>query len=283
MSVETTEAFTHWEQRTSPRFAALGEVCGSSLIDWALHIDPEGRFVYFDNPKVASGTVKRSLWALVDPRRDPETTNVHYEYESPLLRAPQISERDLEELLFGAGTFRFGFVREPLSRVLSAYLNKIADPRGPERAIYWDNREPSTNRDRLAWKQSVGFRRRRQRMLEALGRNPQRWVEDDISFVEFLRLQMGQEMREVNIHWRLQCLNLPIEHIEMSFVGRFENLNEDLSDVLNRFGGARIESELRYATSSTEKAVDHVDDEARYLASALYAEDYRLFGYPKPI
>ena len=87
-----------------------------------------------ETPKAACSSIKRLLHKieLHDTPYQPNK-NVHDRAHSPLLRPTQLPPRAFTECLTSAGWFRFAFVRNPFTRVLSAYLDKIRRDR-PEKA-----------------------------------------------------------------------------------------------------------------------------------------------------
>lgn len=263
----------------SERIDELAEYFGTFWhLDWAVHIDPAGRFVYFDNPKVATGTIKRSLHAQADPYMDLDQVSEHARYLSPLKRPANFSPDELEALLWGPDVLRVGFVREPLSRALSAYRDKIANIEAMALLGMLLETPPTTKRDQTLHRPAANRKASRQAVLSALGRDPDDW-QQDISFVDFLRALDVSNGREANMHWRPQHLNLPVEKVEFDFIGRFERLNEDLGQLLAKFGEGVVEEQRSYSTGAAKSAADIDDPEIIALVRRIYAKDYDLFGY----
>ncbi|MGM0433323.1 MAG: sulfotransferase family protein [Pseudomonadota bacterium] len=134
--------------------------------------------------------------------------------------------------------FSFAFVRNPYTRVLSAFLDKV------ERRANRNNR--------------------------------------DVSFLEFLEyLERGGLYS--NAHWAPQhsLLLLPFERFD--FFGKTENLNKDLSYVLQQLGlyseSDGVLSALSNSTGASKKIDSYYDKETRLKVKELYSEDFNFFGY----
>jgi hypothetical protein len=144
--------------------------------------------------------------------------------------------------------FTFTLVRHPMTRALSAYLDKIAGRKGQSRPFY-------------AW--------------FGQDRPP--------SFTDFCRyLDAGGLWHDM--HWAPQTgiLLLPLERFDM--IGRFERLEADLAEVARRgFGSDTVATPPRRAgprpTGADAARAAHLTDEARAILTRLYADDLTAFSY----
>lgn len=68
--------------------------------------------------------------------------------------------------------------------------------------------------------------------------------------------------------------------IKMSHIGRFENFNEDLEDILfNKLGLERKDISKYHIHKTDPSLIDYDKDIVRELSNELHREDYERFGY----
>ena len=139
--------------------------------------------------------------------------------------------------------FRFTFVRNPFTRTLSAYLDKV-ERRAIERRAIRDNKKTA--------------------------------------FKKFL-LELDAGKLHSNAHWAPQSDLFLIPADQFDFIGRVESLQTDLSKVKNRLldtdSAEPVKSFLGNATNATSKLALYYDDETARLVRKLYRQDFDLFGY----
>lgn len=231
----------------------------SKLLDH-VHLSRRFGYVYVDTPKVACSTIKR---ALQSAERGYEATgdgdlsgkfgysvsllDVHDRKKSPLKRP---ANRWAFRLSLAKARVSFCFVRNPYSRVLSAYLDKIA-----------------------------ANETRRERFLQGLVEEPKK----PISFREFLELIAKQSPHNMNAHWRPQRYHTMVDSLDYDFIGSFEALNDDLVAILKVAAPPALEfvkAVDEHRTSASEQLIDYYSDEsAERLAQAIYEKDFEKFGY----
>lgn len=101
-----------------------------------------------------------------------------------------------------------------------------------------------------------------------------------LSFEEYLRLPEFHPMHRDyfwhsnQVDW-LRSLN---HEIELDYIGRFENLQEDFDRVCDGIGMARRELPHRNS-SSHGHYTDYYTDATREIVARLYAKDIEYFGY----
>ncbi|MFO8236869.1 MAG: sulfotransferase family protein [Prochlorococcaceae cyanobacterium] len=218
-------------------------------------LDPRGcyspaePFFYSRIPKAANTTIVAALASHSSfrpryrRRQDPK-----HRFQRPLL----LSSREVRRLERDA--FVFTFVRNPFSRVLSAYLDKVGRRRHQGRRF-------------LAWAQEHGQ------------------PGDFLGFCRFLEAGGLQ----LDMHWAPQSeiLCLPLSRFDL--IGRVETLEHDLPEVLERlFGKWNAAPSQRRGT--TTNAADQLQEaygaEQRQIIARLYRRDFELFGYestlPRP-
>ncbi|MEL6583470.1 MAG: sulfotransferase family protein [Pseudomonadota bacterium] len=202
------------------------------------------RFFYNRTPKVANSTIMESL-ARASAARQGVDVGAHP--KGFFARPSKVSSAVARAI--PEGYFKFVFTRDPTTRTLSAYLDKIG--KGSRKHLY------------AAWAKRVGS------------------VEDP-SFEQFLEYLADGGLYD-DPHWAPQtdCLLIPLENFD--FVGRFERLGEDLPHVLNRVFDAEKPVHRAGPSSKGKTIVEaHMTPRATTLLGQLFAHDYEAMGYPAP-
>lgn len=145
-------------------------------------------------------------------------------------------------------SIRFCFVRNPFTRVLSAYLDKI-----------------KTNINR------------RQLFLRELSH------QESLSFLDFLNLTKKQDYYQMNPHWRLQYYQSMFEVIDFTHVGTFERFNDDLRSILSAINSGLLQYISKvdeHNTKTTESLRNYYcNSETINLVREIYQQDFEIFGY----
>ena len=160
--------------------------------------------------------------------------------------------------------FKFMFVRQPLERILSAFINKFYVVRDP---MY-----------RRMWGRPI-LKRYRPNATEQAIRDC-----DDITFPEFVHYVVdgGWDPHWAQYHrWCRVCA------IDFDFIGRFENLQEELPYVFKAAGVQQMPHFVSpYTDSNTSSKVLHyysqVPKKLLLRLVRLYRTDYEMFDYPHP-
>lgn len=169
-------------------------------------VDTAHRFVFFSIPKVACTEWLRvfmRLQGVDDWRADP-----HYRTDRPLLS--QFSTQECTEILASAEWYKAVFVRDPVDRLLSAYLDK--------------------------------FVHRRSYIVQQFVTG-----ENELSLDQFVDLVVDPNTdpdrpegvhRGTNPHWRPQSMVGGLGRFvdQLDFVGRFDRLHDDATSLLTRLG-----------------------------------------------
>lgn len=200
-------------------------------------VDHKRKFVYAYIPKAACTSIKTWLVRSVDfapefaarldqaeaaglTPRDASYPRVHayLDDNASLKHAPR---QVVLETLADPSYFKFTFVRNPLSRLVSAYLDKVVNVRRP------------------AWRLIRNSQLRHAHLGFVAARN---WFagqpfldrERSLTFREFIG-QLGRENQErLDPHFRSQ--SRLIRGLPLDFVGRVEDVRRDFAVVQTRFG-----------------------------------------------
>ena len=221
--------------------------------DYCINISLKYRYVYVENAKVACSTIKLMLQRMeLDDAdyRPEELHDLHTRIFSPLARPAQV--KSFSRYIKRPDVLKFCFVRNPYTRLLSAWLDKI------------ENNMPA-----------------KKEILRRLGYDPEA-MSHPVSFGEFVRVVATQSISTMDPHWRIQYYQTFQDRIDYDFIGRFESLEADLQAVLGMinpefrtFWGR----EDRHATHSRQQLDACYTDRIEDLVYRTYRKDFQRFGY----
>ncbi len=223
--------------------------------NYSVNISTQYKYIYVETPKVACSTIKtvlqkmelRDSWVYREDFED-----IHRRELSPLLQPSQIG--NFENLMQDKNFLKFCFVRNPYHRLLSVYLEKIC-----------------------------GNKKQKKQILSQLGHDSEN-LEKKVTFEEFVRAVVAQEICSMNSHWRVQYYQTMQDAIEYDFVGKLENFDGDFTDVLENVDIQNYEkyliSEKRHASNANEKIKKYYTAELRDLVYAKFQKDFEYFNYP---
>lgn len=205
-------------------------------------ISVDDHFFYNRVPKAANTTILASLQKISAEKRGVETFKSPRSY---FTRPSHLTRGDIAAIK--EDFFKFTFVRNPYSRILSAYLDKISSGRGH----IWRR-----------WAQA-------------------QQVTTVPTFVEFCRYLLTPGLYH-DAHWapQFQCMLMPLDKFDK--IGKFENLHSDLNEVLVRIFPTYkplIKTRGERITNANSKLRDHFNAEAIDIIKHVYHDDFKLFGY----
>lgn len=191
--------------------------------------------IYFRIPKAANSTIVRTIHTAenINPGKQVTDARAIDELKEMYNTIPSQSEFDR--------CFKFTFVRNPHTRALSAYRERVLSGR------YADKEHM-----RLFYKGS-----------------------EPVSFLEFLSILEDGHLYE-DPHWAPQSDLVRTDRLD--FVGKIESLDADLTSVLERlkFEDRRIVSFSPHATNSSSTPLATVE---KRRVERLYQRDFDAFSY----
>lgn len=201
------------------------------------------RFVYMKNHKAACSTIIATLLRQTMAHAEAESgdldaATIHNPPKRLISSGRKALNVDLAlQALSNNAIFKFSFVRDPVSRTVSAFSDKIG---------------------------AGGIHKTR--LLRYLGRP----AEDNITLSEFLDIIAHDAgAMDLDRHWRPQSKEISYDQIAYDFIGRVENLAADLSHVVQTCFAT--ENPL---IEDTRKTIRHTSDSAK-LKQTLTREDKR--------
>ena len=242
-----------------PVTRAYVESMGWRSLNLHMHISLVNRYMYVEVPKAGCGTMKATLGGLEAARLNPGFVERVQERPhdrtraTPFIRAFQLPTDLLEDVLTSSAYRRFSVVRDPATRVLSAYLEKIRQGLKQSAAVV------------TALTELTGV------PIDA----------QDISFEQFLDVVGQQSARDQDPHWRVQSAHLGMGLIEYDALIHLEDLDTSWSKVGELTGTPDLHETFfcRNATNAGRHVEEHFTPELRARVAQIYADDYRLLGY----
>jgi hypothetical protein len=246
---------------------AFREICSKNHIQehemqGIINISIQNNWCYIENAKVACSSLKYNLMQLefetsglrIEKYQNINPSLLHEPMYGPMLHPFQVKNKTLENIFANNKFCIFTFVRNPFSRILSAYLDKIDKNKAPKIHIV-----------------------RKLYQSEELNL--------EVSFKDFVRL-LYKEKRILYIdkHWRPQSANLMLPVMKYNYIGRLENFDEDFTKVKElisnkSFVDKKIEDYTPHKTSASDKITAYYDLETEEMVAEMYADDFKNFGY----
>lgn len=196
-------------------------------------LDHENKFIFVAVAKTACTSIHRRFG--FPPQSDPVPSIFHMHLEDIVKNNPESKDY-----------YKFGFVRNPYERLVSAYYNFTSMVRGTV-SPGWE------------WAQPIGKYKTFKHFVENL---------ENSECINFIHLQKQYDFLKLN------------GKIGVDFVGKYENLNEDFKKIENHLG---LESKKLPTTrqSSHPHYSSLYDEGMKKIVQKLYHEDFEEFDYEK--
>lgn len=219
------------------------------------------KYIYFPIGKVANSSLKwmfyilegRSVVAYKNKWKRMEDY-VHDQFYGPLLKLFQIEGAPgfVDRLMLSKDFKKIAFVRNPYSRLLSAYQDRAQAPRS-------------------------GLRKAYKEFLQTGGVD---W--DTNTFAHFVHFAVSHlDKKSMDPHIRPQFNCLFCGEVEMDFVGKMEDMQEEL-ERLEKLLNVKlpvIGFHSPAKTNADNKLDQYYTPELRRMVSEYYADDFEKYGY----
>ena len=246
-------------QRVCPMIhAALDQMPQNQLL-YATNISRRYHYVYMDNPKTGCSSLKSALVQL--EMKNIQSQIDHYDWrvfhdrsQSPLTRLNDLRQPTSLSALQREGYQFITMVRNPYTRLISCYRDKI-----------------------------LGNSIQKYQVLDTLGKSGHP-IESEVTFAEFVQAVSIQSDWEMNPHWRVQSSHILFDTLDYSFIGRFEEYEQDFIEVFRAIGIADDDiPEHRHLNRTKKGKTENCDAfYTRELQEAVYQRyrpDFDNFGY----
>lgn len=226
---------------------------GWRSVNMHTHISLVRRYVYVEVPKAGCGTMKATLGGLEAARKGPglvlrvQEAPHNRMNATPFVKPFQLPSDLLEEVLASSSYRRFTVVRDPASRVLSGYIEKIGQ----------------------GLKQS-------EPIAGALG-----IPASEITFAQFLDVIGEQSSREQDPHWRRQADHLGWGMVDYDDAIHLENLDASWERVSDLTGITDLRKTFycKNSTGASARVDEYFTPELREKVRSIYQRDYEVLGY----
>lgn len=227
-------------------------------MNYNIHISEEFGFIFFNNPKAGCSTTKATLNLACARRlgidlRYAQMHDVHAREHNILKTPKQVGGRRFEAMAADPDVVRFCVLREPVSRISSAYASKFRG-NSPQ-----------------------------QQKLNAFLNRPADYRWPDIN--EFVAaLASDNAVRDLDPHWRLQYGQVCAGEVELTLIGFQEELDLSLREFSKRvFGDEDIEifdvrQHFRHNVSKSAVHKQSLTEESLALLRRTYAEDFDFYA-----
>lgn len=224
-----------------------------------LLISPRHQYVFVNNPKAACTTIRKLLIDAefgVIRSYDDRAATLHFKEFLPFLNVWQIGQ--FADWITKPDLFKFCVIRNPYTRLLSGYLDKI-----------------------------VRNEAQKNNILEALGKPNE--MELEISFETFARVVCEMPIIRQDPHWRVQYYQTFQKEINYDYIGRFEQLEPDLREIAKLIGiddfitpttfGSAGKTSRQHATNAASLLQQYYTPELRRIVYKGFEEDFTYFKY----
>lgn len=216
------------------------------------------KFIYVATPKAACCTIKNIIYELEKkeiPSQIPGVRNIHLRTGTGIKSLMSYSESLIETMLRDDTYTRFAVVRNPYSRVTSAWANKIHQ-------------------------KAPAYRDLQRKISTALGIDP----ETPPSFKAFIQwLTSTQSPQDCDLHWRPVSNILMHDLIEYHYIVHTEKLEIELKPVLTRIGVEESSEILLKRHTANESLPLNweilYDEETAQFVYDFFSEDFIRYGY----
>jgi hypothetical protein len=240
------------------KYPGLSSQQVSECLTYSTFVDVKRRYMFFAVPKAACTTMKALLHRM---NGDPPLTYdlgevetrrgmfVHQRRNVPLPSLHDLDDPTQEKVLTSPDFFRFAIVRNPYTRLISAWRSKVALCEPGFEYVYRDVR----------------------------GSLPQSH-NDLISFPEFLDYVERSDPAAYDPHWMLQTDHLFHDALQFSFLGKMENLGDALARFQLHLGNREQVGVDNSNQAAYREAVTLSGDQAHRIYK-IYQNDFEKLGY----
>ena len=225
--------------------------------EYAVNVSLKNKYVYVETPKVACSTIKGTLQRIELEHAElvkTDPNDIHDRRYSPLLKPSQTC--GLDRLINNPEYFVFCFVRNPYTRLLSSYLDKIEK----NKHVKWS-------------------------ILYAMGEDVKK-LDKKVSFSDFVDVVCELDVYDMDPHWRVQYYHTFQEEVNYDFIGKLEKFSEDvdyaLSKIIHNYRDF-YRLKVEHSTKSNEMLSKYYKDDLQEKVYNKFKVDFDYFEYDKDV
>ena len=256
-------ARSHTIQLVREKLPHLDVATIAHRLSYGSFVSLEHKILYLETPKAACTTIKSLLrdlcgappieYPLGAQRESRRDMFVHVRSNVPVPSLLDLDEQTQRHVLTAPDFLRFSIVRNPYTRLVSAWRNKVVLCEPGYEHVY-----------------------RRQ-----MGDMPSLHSKKILPFEQFLRfIESEPDLRSCNGHWRRQVDLLLYPAIPYTHVGKLEQLPITVALIGKHLGAAKP-IRVGRGNSTGGGGRDPIDATVAARIYALYAEDFEAFDYPR--
>lgn len=230
-------------------YATFRPQVSANLIERTVCLRRAHSYIYFRIPKAANTTVASNLYVNEQGVWDLNSEEIN-RYKVSFERPSTLTEDEIANL---DRFFKFTVVRNPATRILSCYLQKIK----------------GNAKEKIIVTKSMGVAE-----------------ETPIEFEEFIDWLGSENNICKNYHWARQVDLIPVGVDALDFVGKVESLEQDLGTIIARiFGQERGRNLIDFSPGKThadEKIGQYYTNGIREKLMRVYGSDFEELRYSFP-
>lgn len=214
-----------------------------------IHIVPHAQLLYIPIPKAANTSIIKVLW---EAQGVVVNGGVHSNIrKKPVPMLSSFSNAEINDILKNKDWFKFTFVRNPYTRLISCYKNKILNPKANVRENFLA---------KLQWKE-----------------------QEAPTFLQFVTQLSNPEILLADSHWKPQYILIMTELVTLDFIGKIEHFNEDIVIILDRLGvnNHDLRQQALVPQNKTEASLTQLNPESVQIINQIYSDDFSYFNYEK--
>ncbi|MEM9498565.1 MAG: sulfotransferase family protein [Pseudomonadota bacterium] len=237
-------------------------------MNYQFSVSLKNKYIFCEVAKSGCSTIKRELWRqeLADVPMPPDFyerhRNPHVAFAHHLLVKPfQLGPALFNDMVRDPGVVKWTLVRNPFSRALSGYLDKVVRN---EPQFLNIKRQIAQNRDTP---------------LDSVDHST-------VTFEEFcLALCAFEKPMQFDPHWRPQYLHTCSDILPYTYTGRLETLHRSEEEIARLLGLQKMDftKGRDHATGADGKIEEYYSDHSADLIRKVYNLDFEKFGYSRDL
>lgn len=237
---------------------------GPGEMNYHFSISLKYKYFYCEVSKAGCSATKIALWqheiegANLPDKIQKVCLSPHRPINEHILIKPfQLGRELFNSYLSSPEIFKFAVVRNPYSRALSGYLDKVV--RG-----------------------EAQFNTLRPNISVLRGCDPLDIDHKTVTFLEFCEaLKIFKRPRQFDQHWRPQAAHICSSFINYDLFAKLESIDEGMEIVSKKTGVKHISKERGrdHATSANDKVMEFYSESTASIIRDIYKDDFELFGY----